>query len=72
MEDDRAAMNLGQTADAELSTEHEVVSRLPKKRFTGRRAAAEKAGTTSEPSVAVEDSGTIQRICSSQASRFFN
>jgi hypothetical protein len=62
MEEDRAATNLGRATDVEVSAEHEVAPRAPKKRFIGRRAAAEKAGTTSEPNVAVEDSGAIQGI----------
>ncbi|MCJ1243983.1 Diphthamide biosynthesis protein 1 [Trapelia coarctata] len=60
MEEDRAATNLGQATYAEASAEHEVAPRLPKKRFIGRRAAAEKAGTIAEPDVMVEDSGAIQ------------
>ena len=63
MEEDRAATNLGQAADAEASAEHEVAPRVPKKRFIGRRAAAENAGTAGEPNVTVENSGAIQGIC---------
>ena len=42
MEDDRAEGNLGIAADLEENQEP-VVQRQPKKRFVGRRAAAENA-----------------------------
>ena len=62
MEEDRAATNLGEAADAAASIEPEVVPRVPKKRFIGRRAAAGKAGTAGELNVTVEGSGAIQGI----------
>lgn len=62
MEEDRAATNLGKAEDTEASAEHEAVPRVPKKRFIGRRAAAEKTGTAGEPHVTAEDSSAIQGI----------
>lgn len=60
MENDRAQTNL--SADPE-SAQADVVAtqdgaRVPKKRFVGRRAAAEKA--TKNGAVSIEDSGAVQ------------
>lgn len=58
MEDDRAQTDLGIAADIEEAQAPEPVQRQPKKRFVGRRKAAEGARNGGAPSV--EDSGAIQ------------
>ena len=60
MEEDRALTNLSSASEA-AQTEVEVVQdaqRVPKKRFIGRRAAAEKAAK--DGGANIEDSGAIQ------------
>ncbi|OBT69788.1 diphthamide biosynthesis protein 1 [Pseudogymnoascus sp. 23342-1-I1] len=53
MEDDRAEGNLGIAADLEENQEP-VVQRQPKKRFVGRRAAAENAAKGAESGTSIE------------------
>jgi hypothetical protein len=62
MEEDRAEGNLGIAADIELlQAEESVVQRQPKKRFIGRRQAAENA-LKGPDSPSIEDSGAIQGL----------
>lgn len=59
MEEDRAQTDLGIAADIEEAEAPPPVQRQPKKRFVGRRTAANTASNgTGGPSV--EDSGAIQ------------
>ncbi|MCJ1290916.1 Diphthamide biosynthesis protein 1 [Xylographa carneopallida] len=61
MEEDRAITGLHRLiVDEDTESPQQDVSRAPRKRFIGRRAAAEKAdkGTTSDTTI--EDSGAIQ------------
>ena len=60
MEEDRAQVDVGKAVDAELETEKLSETRLPKKRFIGRRAAAELAQRKGDSNGAIEDSGAIQ------------
>lgn len=59
MEDDRAEVDLGIAADIEASQAPEPVVKQPKKRFVGRRTAAEASSKNSTGS-AIEDAGAIQ------------
>ena len=56
MEDDRAETNLGV---ADIQAEEVSQPRQPKKRFVGRRQAAENAAKNGS-SLGIEDSGAIQ------------
>lgn len=60
MEEDRAEGNLGIAADIEERSE--AIQRQPKKRFVGRRQAAETASKNGTNGVGVEESGAIQGI----------
>lgn len=61
MEDDRAQVDLGIAADLEEAQAPEPVARQPKKRFVGRRTAAEAAASKNEKgSGTIEDAGAIQ------------
>ena len=57
MESDRAQVDLGIAADVEASQQEAI--RQPKKRFVGRKQAAE-AAERNGPNTNVEDSGAIQ------------
>jgi len=59
MEEDRAHVDLGIAADLEEGLEEAESQRQPKKRFVGRRQAAE-AASKNNGSGSVEDSGVIQ------------
>lgn len=61
MEEDRAQVDLGKAFDAELGAEKQEKQKQPRKRFIGRKEAAERAekGDTSE---IIEDSGAIQGV----------
>lgn len=59
MEDDRAATNLGPSAEDGITEEPIVVQKQPKRRFVGRKAA-EKA--VASPNENIEDSGAIQGV----------
>jgi 2-(3-amino-3-carboxypropyl)histidine synthase len=61
MEEDRAETNLGPSMETEATIEEEAVTRIPKKRFIGKRAAAAKLGTDGDLNATIENSGTIQR-----------
>lgn len=60
MESDRAEVDLGEAIDAELAVDHKQQTRQPKRRFVGRREAAEKAERTGATSRTIEDSGAVQ------------
>jgi 2-(3-amino-3-carboxypropyl)histidine synthase len=59
MEDDRAATNLGPSAEDGMNEEPTVVPRQPKRRFVGRKAAEKVAGNPNEN---IEDSSAIQGV----------
>ena len=60
MEEDRAQVDLGVAVDVEERLEEAAAQqRQPKKRFVGRRQAAE-AALKNGPNSSVEDSGAIQ------------
>jgi len=59
MEDDRAQVGLGTAVNVEEMEEEVAVLRKPKKRFVGRRQAAEAASKT-DTNGNVESSGSIQ------------
>ena len=63
MEEDRAETNLGQAVDVEQSIKE--VPRQPKKRFIGRRAAAERPAERGSTTGTIEESGAIQSPSSS-------
>lgn len=60
MEDDRDKVDVGVAVDVELTAETTTApaTRLPKRRFVGRRAAAERAEKTTNGSI--EDTGAIR------------
>lgn len=60
MEDDRLQTNLGAEVSPDLISEPAPALRQPKKRFIGRRQAAENASKSSANGVNVEESGAIQ------------
>lgn len=65
MEDDRAQVDLGIAADIEQEQESDPkpAPRQPKKRFVGRRTAAQTAASkngTASGSGSIEDAGAIQ------------
>jgi hypothetical protein len=60
MEDDRAEVDVGLAADIEASQPAPSPLKQPKKRFVGRRTAAEAASKSGGTSTAIEDSGAIQ------------
>ena len=64
MEDDRALVDLGIAADLEEVQNSQNALKQPKRRFVGRRAAAEAAAksTAGEPNTSVEESGAVQGI----------
>lgn len=57
MEQDRQQADI---STPELDGEAIAVSKQPKKRFIGRRAAAEKAAAKGDTNGGIEDSGAIQ------------
>ncbi|KAH6682563.1 putative diphthamide synthesis protein-domain-containing protein [Halenospora varia] len=59
MEEDRAQVDLGVAVDVEERLEEAAAQRLPKKRFVGRRQAAEAAAKNGT-NESVEESGAIQ------------
>jgi 2-(3-amino-3-carboxypropyl)histidine synthase len=61
MEDDRAATNLGPSAEDGMTEEPVAASKQPKRRFVGRKTAEKVAGKT-DPNANIEDSGTIQGV----------
>ena len=59
MEEDRAATNLGPTAEDEFNNEVPAAPKQPKRRFVGRKTAERATGKT-DPNANIEDSGAIQ------------
>ncbi len=59
MEEDRALVDVGKAVDAELETQKPTETQQPKKRFIGRRAAAEIAQKKGDSNNTIEDSGAI-------------
>ncbi len=64
MEEDRVQVDLGIAADLEAAHISQNAIKQPKRRFVGRRTAAEAAAKSTEGQVAssIEDSGAIQGI----------
>ena len=62
MEIDRAQTDLGEAVNAELSASKSDPIKEPKKRFIGRKAAAEKAEKNGGSNGTIEDSGAIQGL----------
>ncbi|KAK4115748.1 Diphthamide biosynthesis protein 1 [Canariomyces notabilis] len=71
MEEDRALVDLGIAADIEQSQPVPNALKQPKRRFVGRRAAAE-ASKAAPGSVSLEDSGAIQVVQPRKAPRMLN
>ena len=62
MEEDRAQAELGGAVDAELEAEKQEKQRQPRKRFIGRKEAAERAEKRGDTNGTIEDSGVIQGV----------
>ena len=60
MEEDRAQADLGEAVDAEISAEKQEKQKQPRKRFIGRKEAAERGEKRADTNGTIEDSGTIQ------------
>lgn len=60
MEEDRAQADLGEAVDAESGAEKQEKLKQPRKRFIGRKEAAERAEKRGDTNGTIEDSGTIQ------------
>ena len=60
MEKDRAQADLGEAVDAEISTEKREKQKQPRKRFIGRKEAAERGEKSGDTNGTIEDSGNIQ------------
>ena len=61
MEQDRAQADVGKAVDAELIAENQQKQKQPRKRFIGRKEAAERAERV-DVNGTIEDSGAIQSI----------
>ncbi|KAK0635033.1 putative diphthamide synthesis protein-domain-containing protein [Bombardia bombarda] len=72
MEDDRAQVDLGIAADIEEMHAPQNVTRQPKKRFVGKRTAAETAAKSVPGNSSIEDSGAIQVAQPRRAPRMLN
>lgn len=60
MEEDRAKADLGEAVDAELASDQQNVPKQPRRRFIGRKAAAERAEQKGTLAGAIENNGAIQ------------
>lgn len=60
MEEDRAQADLGEAVDAEFAAEKQEKQKQPRKRFIGRKEAAERAEKRADTNSTIEDSGAIQ------------
>ena len=67
MEHDRAQADVGKAVDAELVAENEQKQKQPRKRFIGRKEAAERAERRADINGTIEETGAIQS--SSRASK---
>ena len=67
MEDDRAQADLGKAIDTEVDLNTRKEAKQPKKRFIGRKAAAENAERLGHSNVAIEEGNAVQglpfRLC---------
>lgn len=61
MEDDRAATNLGPSAEDGIPEEPVAVPKQPKRRFVGRKTA-DAAAKPADPNSNIEDSSAIQGV----------
>ena len=59
MEVDRSEVDIGVAVDAELEAEKQK-PRQPRRRFIGRRAAADRPENKGDSSGAIEESGAVQ------------
>ena len=62
MEEDRASTNLGPDITLALEEENKTEVKQPKRRFIGKRAAAEKAVTNGNQNGNIEDTEAIQGV----------
>lgn len=62
MEVDRANADVGQSILLELKIEEDEKQKQPRKRFIGRKAAAEKAGQNEGATRTIENSGALQGL----------
>lgn len=62
MEEDRAQADLGEVVDAEVCAEKQGKQKQPKKRFIGRKEAAERAEKRGDTNGTIEDSAAIQGV----------
>jgi len=60
MESDRQQADLGPVESADLNGDTAPEPRQPKKRFVGRRAAAERAAAKGQTDGGIEDSNAVQ------------
>ena len=60
MESDRADVNVGEAVDAELGMDQKPPMRQPKRRFIGRKEAAERAERTTGTNTTIDDDGALQ------------
>ena len=60
MEADRAQADLGKAVESELIADDKQQQKQPKKRFIGRKEAAERAEKSGDINGTIEDSGAIQ------------
>ena len=60
MESDRAIADLGEAIDVELGMDQKQQTRQPKRRFIGRKEAAERAEQTGVGATTLEESAAVQ------------
>ena len=60
MEEDRAQADLGEAIDADMNAENREKQKQPRKRFIGRKEAAERGEKRGDTNGTIEDSGNIQ------------
>ena len=68
MESDRTQSNLGQAVDLDAGEQRPEKPKQPKKRFIGRKAAAERLEQNGGSNGTIEDSGAIQGMLRQQDS----
>lgn len=62
MENDRARTGLGESVISEIDAEKQEKPKQPKKRFIGRRAAAENAEQRGHSNDTIENSGAVRGL----------
>ncbi|KAI9784520.1 MAG: Diphthamide biosynthesis protein 1 [Candelina submexicana] len=72
MEGARDQGDVGIAVEAELAADGRTEPRVPRKRFIGRRAAAERSEDKSASNATIEDSGAIQVVQPRRAARMSN